>query len=69
MLTSVAHAKKLDDINDNDLLMDSINGQIENLNVTFDFLENCTNIPVGDNKASSHLVFDVFMTLEWKARW
>ena len=48
--------------------MDAINRDIENLKVAFDVLEHKAKIPVGHTKASNHLVFDVCMTLERKAR-
>ena len=67
--TSVAHVKKLDKKNDNTLWMDTINREMENLKFVFDILEDGSKIPVGYNKASGHLVFDVRMTLERKARW
>ena len=41
---------------------------MENLKVAFDNLEDVAKIPVGCHKASGHLVFDVRMTLERKAR-
>ena len=66
--TSVAHAKKLDEKNGNTLWMDAINREMENLRVAFDILEDGAKIPVGYHKASGHLVFDVRMTLERKAR-
>ena len=37
--------------------------------VDFDILEDGAKVPVGCNKSSGHLVFDVRMTLERKARW
>ena len=46
--------------------MDAIHREMENLKVLFDILENRAKIAVGHNKASSHLVFDVRMALEWK---
>ena len=48
--------------------MDAINREMENLKVAFDILEDGAKIPVGYHKASGHLVFDVRMTLERKAR-
>ena len=49
--------------------MDAINRETENLKVAFDILEDGVKILVGYNKASGHVVFDVHMTLEWKAWW
>ena len=62
--TSVSHSKKLDQINGNTLWPDSINREMENLKVTFDFLEDRAEIVVSHKKASGHLVFDVRMTLK-----
>ena len=67
--TSVAHAKKLDEKNGNTLWTDAINREMENLKVVFDVLEDGAKIPVGCKKVSSHLVFDIHMMLEGKARW
>ena len=67
--TSVNQAKQLDDKNGNTLWVDAINKEMENLKVAFDILEDGAKPPVGYNKASGHLVFDVRMTLERKARW
>ena len=59
----------MDEKNGNDLWMDAINREMENLKVAFDILEDGAKVPVGYHKASGHLVFDVRMTLERKARW
>ena len=67
--TSVDEARRLDLKNGNTLWMDAINKEMENLKVAFDILEDGAKPPVGYNKASGHLVFDVRMTLERKARW
>ena len=39
------------------------------LKVAFDVLEENQDLPEGYTKASGHIVFDVKMTLERKARW
>ena len=49
--------------------MDAINREMENLKVTFYVLEDGFKIPVGYNKVSGHLFYDVHMKLELKARW
>ena len=69
LLTSFTHAKKLDDINSNTLWMCVINREIENLKIAFYILKNGAKIPVGYNKSSGQLVFDVHMTLERKSLW
>ena len=66
---SAFHAKKLEKIIGNTLLMDVINKGIEKLKVSFDVLEDETKISVGYNKTSVHLVFDVRMKIEQKTRW
>ena len=57
--TSIDEARRLDLKNGNTLWMDAINKEMENLKVAFDILEDGANPPVGYNKASGHLVFDV----------
>ena len=49
--------------------MDVVSKEIYNLKFSLDVLEDGFKIPVGQNKNSGHLVFDVRMMLEWKARW
>ena len=49
--------------------MDAINRDIENLKVASCVLEDKAKIPVGYNTDSGHLVFDVRMKREQKARW
>ncbi len=48
---------------------DAINKEMGNLIVAFDIMEDEEPMPVGYTLASGHLVFDVRMTLERKARW
>ena len=42
---------------------------MENLKAAFDVLDDGSNIPVGHDKASGHLVFDICMKIERKSRW
>ena len=56
-------------MNVNTLLMDVVNMGMENMKVTFHILDDGFNIPVGHNKDSYHLGFDVRVSLEQKARW
>ena len=67
--TSIEHAYKIDRANKNTLWRDAINKEMGNLKVAFDILCKGQAPPPGYNKASGHLVFDVRMTLERKARW
>ena len=46
-----------------------MNREIETLEVFFKLLQDRAKILVSHNKASGNMVFDVRMTLEWKARW
>ena len=62
--TSVDQAKKLDEKNSNTLQIDAMNREMDALKVTFYVMEDGFKIPVGHNKASSHLSFDARITLE-----
>ncbi len=66
---TVEEAYALDEANGNTFWRDAINKEMENLKVAFDILPHGKEVPVGYTKASGHLVFDVRMTLERKARW
>ena len=59
----------MDEKNGNTIWRDALNKEINNLKVAFDILEDGEELPPGYTKASGHLVFDVRMTLERKARW
>ena len=48
--------------------MNAINGDMDNLKVGFDTLEDGAKILVGHNKSSGHLVFDARVALEREAR-
>ena len=67
--TSVEHAFKLDSKNGNSIWRDAINKEMDNLKVAFDILHDGREPPVQYKKASGHMVFDIRMTLERKARW
>ena len=67
--TSIEHSYRIDKTNGNHLWRDAINREMENLKVAFDILHKGQTPPQGYTKASGHLVFDVRMTLERKARW
>ena len=66
---TVAEALKLDEINGNTHWRDAIDKEMTNLKVAFDILNEGTPMKPGYSKASGHIVFDVRMTLERKARW
>ena len=67
--TSVKHAYEIDKKNGNTFWRDAINKEMENLKVAFDILPEGQKPPSNYSKASGHLVFDVRMTFERKARW
>ena len=66
---SITHAYEIDSQNNNTLWRDALDKEMGNLKVAFDILEKDEHLPVGWTKASGHLIFDVRMTLERKARW
>ena len=55
--------------NGNTLWRDAITKEMGNLMVAFDILDRGEKSSPAWTKASSHLVFEVHMTLERKARW
>ena len=66
---TIEEAYKLDERNGDTIWRDAINKEMSNLKVAFDIMEDSESLPPGWSKASGHLVFDVRMTLERKARW
>lgn len=67
--SSVDHCYRLDKQNGNTLWRDALNREMNNLRVAFDILEDKRSLPPGYTKSSGHIIFDVRMTLERKARW
>ena len=67
--TSMKHAYRIDKANGNHLWREAIQKEMENLKVAFNIQHNDKTPPQGYTKVSGHLVFDVRMTLERKARW
>ena len=67
--TSVEHAYELDKRNSNTFWQDAIKKEMHNVGIAFEILEDGEQVPVGWKSASGHLVFDVRMTFERKARW
>ena len=55
--------------NKNTLWRDAITREMEKLKVDFDILDKGGTLSPGYKKSSSHLVFDICMTLERKTRW
>ena len=67
--TSIREAFEIDKANGNTFWRDALEKEMKNLRIAFDILEKQQDIPPGYIKTSGHLVFDVRMTLERKARW
>ena len=63
------HAYEIDARNGNTIWRDALNKEMENLKVAFDILPDGASVPPTYTKASGHIIFDVRMTLERKARW
>ena len=66
---TIEAALKLDKINGDNHWRKAIDLEMENLKVAFDILPEGSKPPPGYKLASGHLVFDVRMTLQRKARW
>jgi hypothetical protein len=66
---TVEKAYLLDAKNGDESWRNAINKEMGNLKVAFDIMEDGEAMPVGWTLASGHMVFDVRMTLERKARW
>lgn len=66
---NIKEAYALDVKNGNTLWRDAVNKEMGNLKVAIDIMDDSEHLPPGYTRASGHLVFDVRMTLERKARW
>ena len=66
---TIKHAYIIDRKNGNNLWRKAIDKEMQNLKVAFDILPEGSMPPVGFTKSSGHIIFDVRMTLERKARW
>ena len=66
---TITEALAIDEKQKDTYWRDTIDKEMGNLKVAFDILEPDQNLPPGWTKASGHLVFDIRMTLERKARW
>ena len=67
--SSIKQAYAIDRKNGNNLWKHAIDKEMNNLKVAFDILPQGKRAPVGYTKSSGHIIFDVRMTLERKARW
>ena len=66
---TVEEALRIDRANGDNYWRKAIEKEMENLKVAFDILPEGSKPPPGYKPSSGHLVFDVRMTLERKARW
>ena len=67
--TSIEHAYEIDKRNGNTHWRDAIRKEMFNVGVAFEVLEEGAKAPDGWGKVTGHLVFDVKMSFERKARW
>ena len=66
---SVPHAYELDRKNGNDYWEKAIAKEMTNVGIAFEILDLHRTVPPGWTKVTGHLIFDVKMSLERKARW
>ena len=69
MPRSVKHALELDRINGNDLWAKAIQKEMTNVGIAFDIRDHGEKVPVGFEKVTGHIIFDVKMDFTRKARW
>ena len=70
VLKSVNHAYELDQTNGDNFWKDAIaNKEMHNVGIAFEVLPADAHAPVGWSKVTGHIIFDVKMSLERKARW
>ena len=66
---NVNEALKLDKQNGNSHWRNALRKEMDNVKIAFDILSDDQKLPPGYSKTSGHIIFDVRMTLERKARW
>ena len=66
---TVQEAYALDEKNGNNFWRDALNREMDNLKVDFDILPEGRSPPPGYFRSSGHIIFDICMTLQRKARW
>ena len=66
---SIKHSELLDRNSKSSLWSDALTKEMFNVGVAFEILEDSQNIPVGWNKATGHLIWDVKIDGTRKARW
>ena len=67
--TSIKHAGEIDNRNKNIFWKDAIKLDMSNVGVAFNILQTGESPPPGYAKSSGHIVFDVRMSFQRKARW
>lgn len=67
--TTIEHAFKIDEANNNTFWRDAIEKEMKNVGVAFELLGDGVQAPHGWHKVTGHLVFDVKMDFTRKARW
>ena len=67
--TSITHAKRIDQKNENTFWTDAILKEMKNVGIAFTILDLGNKSPPGWTKASGHLVFDVKMDFTRKVIW
>ena len=66
---TVEEALRLDEINGNTLWRDAINKEMKNSKVAFELLGRGDKAPVGFKEITCHLIFDIKLSMERKARY
>jgi hypothetical protein len=66
---NLAHAKVLDERNNNTLWMDAWKKEMSNVSIAFEFLPSGEAAPRGWSRSSGHLIWDLKMDFTRKARW
>ena len=67
--TSIAHAKRIDMKNGNNVWMNAITKEMTNVGIAFTIIDEGKKTPPGCTKDSGNLVFDFKMDFTRKARW
>jgi hypothetical protein len=66
---SINHARELDEVQENNLWMETVQKEMFNIGIVFEVLEVGASAPKGWNKAIGHIIWDVKMDYTRKARW
>ena len=66
---SVKHAYEIDKANGDNFWRNALQKEMTNIGIAFELLDEGQKAPVGWTKVTGHIIFDVKMSLERKARW